>query len=173
MAFNRKAAPEIREMLPQDLKGAQVSTFHSYGRSVLAEQGTAPTVSMLATDDIAYLRAVKQIVQEMLHDPEQSRTILDLIGSMPAEYRSPFGFKDPTEYQQYVRDVKLRTLGGILVKSFEEFTIANFPTENGVEFQYKAAYEIDTATSQHWQYQPDFHIPSRNIYIEHFAINEQ
>ena len=32
LAFNRKAALEIRERLPQDLKGALVSTFHSYGR---------------------------------------------------------------------------------------------------------------------------------------------
>ena len=129
-------------------------------------------MSKLATDDIAYLRAVNGIVQEMLHDPELSRPVLDLIGSMPAEYRSPFDFKDPAEYQQYVRDVELRTLSGALVKSFEELTIANFLTENGVEFRYEAPYEIDTATSQYRQYQPDFHIPSRNIYIEHFAINE-
>ena len=172
LAFNRKAALEIRERLPQDLKGAQVSTFHSYGRGVIAEQGTAPTVSVLATDDIAYLRAVNQIVHEMLHDPELSKAVLDLTGCMPAEYRSPFDFEDPQEYEQYVRDVELRTLGGNLVKSFEELTIANFLTENGVEFQYEAPYEINTATSQYRHYQPDFHIPSRNIYIEHFAINE-
>ena len=173
LAFNRKAALEIRERLPQDLKETQVSTFHSYGRGVIAEQGTAPTVSVLATDDIAYPRAVNQIIQEMLHDPEISRAVLDLTGSMPAEYRSPFDFRNPQEYEQYVRDVELRTLSGILVRSFEELTIANFLTENGVEFQYEAPYETDTATSQHRQYQPDFHIPSRNIYIEHFAVNEQ
>ena len=172
LAFNRKAALEIRERLPQDLKETQVSTFHSYGRGVIAEQGTAPTVSVMATDDIAYLRAVNQIVQEMLHDPELSRAVLDLTGSMPAEYRSPFDFEDHAEYEQYVRDVELRTLSRILVRSFEELTIANFLTENGIEFQYEAPYEIDTATSQYRQYQPDFHIPSRNIYIEHFAINE-
>ena len=172
LAFNRKAALEIQERLPEDLKGAQVSTFHSYGRTVIASHGKTPTVSTLATDDISYLRAVNQIVQEMLHEPELLRTVLELVGSMPAEYRSPFEFKDPAEYEQYVRDVELRTLSGVLVKSFEELPIANFLTENGIEFKYEAPYEIDTATSKYRQYQPDFPIPSRNVYIEHLAVNE-
>jgi superfamily I DNA/RNA helicase len=35
MAFNRKAALEIPERLPQDLKEAQVSTFHSSAGNIL------------------------------------------------------------------------------------------------------------------------------------------
>ena len=172
LAFNRKAALEIRERMPSDLKGVNISTFHSYGRKVIAEQGVAPTISTLATDNLAYLRAMNEIVHEMLHDPDLSRTVLDL-GSMPAEYRSPFDFEDPSEYKQYVKDVELRTLRGHLVKSFEELTIANFLSENGIEFQYEAPYEVRTATNEYRQYQPDFHIPHQNIYIEHFAINER
>ena len=173
LAFNRKAALEIRERMPNDLKGVTVSTFHSFGLRTIADSRTAPTISKLATDDFAYLKAINEIVQEMLRDPNLSRITLDLISSMSAEYRSPFDFEDPAEYYQYVRDVELRTLGGDLVKSFEELTIANFLNENGVEFNYEAPYEIDTATSQHRQYQPDFHIPQKNIYIEHFAINKE
>ena len=37
LAFNRKVAGEIRERLPEDLAGVQVSTFHSFGRRVIAE----------------------------------------------------------------------------------------------------------------------------------------
>ena len=147
LAFNRKAALEIRERLPEGLKGVTVSTFHSFGLSVIADTGTAPTISKLATDDLAYLKAMNNIVQEMLHDPELSKTVLDLAGSMTAEYRSPFDFESAAEYEQYVRDVELRTPSGHLVRSFEELTIDNFLTENGVEFRYEAPYEVDTATA--------------------------
>ena len=56
LAFNRKAALEIRERLPEDLKGTQVSTFHSFALKVVASQGTAPTISKLAQDDFAYTK---------------------------------------------------------------------------------------------------------------------
>ncbi len=171
LAFNRKAALEVRERLPDDLKGCTISTFHSFGLGIIAAAAVAPTVSKLATDDFAYSQALDRIVQELLQDPGLSRSVMDLIGSMPAEYRSPFDFEDPAEYEQYVQDVELRTLSGDLVKSFEELTIANFLTENGVDFRYEAPYEVRTATGQYRQYQPDFHIPSRKIYIEHFAVN--
>ena len=48
LAFNGKAAEEIREHLPDDLAGAHVATFHASGRQVLAEAGAAPTMSKLA-----------------------------------------------------------------------------------------------------------------------------
>ena len=52
-------------------------------------------------------------------------------------------------------------------------TIANFLTEHGVEYQYEKSYQHRTATSQHRQYQPDFYLPGHDIYIEHFALDEQ
>ena len=50
LAFNRKAALEIRERLPEDLKGAHVSTFHSFALRVVASHGIAPTISKLAQE---------------------------------------------------------------------------------------------------------------------------
>ena len=38
LAFNRKAAEEIRERLPDDLAGAHVATFHAFGRRVIADR---------------------------------------------------------------------------------------------------------------------------------------
>ncbi|MDE2823657.1 MAG: hypothetical protein OXK79_09145, partial [Chloroflexota bacterium] len=51
--------------------------------------------------------------------------------------------------------------------------IANFLTEHGVEFRYEDRYETATATQRHRQYQPDFFLPGHDIYIEHFALDEQ
>ena len=37
LAFNRKAAAEIKERLPGDLSTAHVHTFHGFGRRVIAD----------------------------------------------------------------------------------------------------------------------------------------
>ena len=64
-----------------------------------------------------------------------------------APYKSAFDFDTPDEYEEYVRDVELRTLNGDLVKSFEELAIANFLTEHGIEFRYEEPYEMATGTT--------------------------
>ena len=64
LAFNRKAAEEIRERLPDDLAGAHVATFHAFGRHVLAEAGAAPTMSKLAEDEARLDRVVDGIHAE-------------------------------------------------------------------------------------------------------------
>ena len=173
LAFNRKAALEIRERLPDDLKGAHVSTFHSFALRVVASQEVAPTISKLAQDDFAYSKAIDGIMAGMMADPQKARLIIRMVSSFSKEYREPFDFETPAEYQQYLQDAELRTLNGELVKSFEELTVANFLATNGVRYTYEKPYEFLTATREHRQYQPDFHLPDHGIYIEHFALNEE
>ena len=171
LAFNNKAADEIRGRLKGDLSAAHVHTFHSFGYRVIAESESAPTISKLAEDGLALRRAVDAIIGELLNDPEQSKAVIDFIIYHHAPYKSAFDFDTPYEYDEYVRDIELRTLSGSLVKSFEELEIANYLTEHGVEFRYEAPYETATATQQHRQYQPDFYLPVHDIYIEHFALD--
>ena len=173
LAFNRKAAVEIRERLPADLSGADVSTFHAFGRRVIADSAVAPTISKLAEDDAAFAKAVDEILCELLTDPAQSQAVIDFIAYHQASYRSAFDFDTRAEYDEYIRNVELRTLSGDLVKSFEELVIANYLTEHGIGLRYEARYEESTATKQHRQYQPDFFLPGHGIYIEHFALDEE
>ena len=44
LAFNRDAAQEIRDRLPQDLQSANVLTFHAFGLHVIASHDKAPTI---------------------------------------------------------------------------------------------------------------------------------
>ena len=171
LAFNRKAADEIRGRLRDDLSGAHVHTFHSFGRRVIAESESAPSISKLAEDDLALKRAVDDIIGELLNDPDQSKAVIDFIVYHHAPYKSAFEFDTLDEYEEYVRGVELRTLSGNLVRSFEELEIANYLTEHGIEFRYEEPYETATATRQHRQYQPDFFLPDHGIYIEHFALD--
>ena len=173
LAYNRKAADEIRGRLKGNLSAAHVYTFHSFGSHVIAESEFAPTISKLAEDEMELKRAVDDIIGELLNDPEQSKAVIDFIVYHHASYRSAFEFDTHDEYEEYVRVVELRTLSGDLVKSFEELEIANYLTEHGVEFRYEESYEMPTATQRYRQYQPDFFLPGHDIYIEHFALDQE
>ena len=117
VAFNRKAALEIRERLPDDLKGTQVSTFHSFALRVVASRGAAPTVSKLAQDDFAYSKALDGILTRMKTAPKMAERIVRMVSSFSTEYREPFDFTNPAEYEEYIQDAELRTLNGELVKN--------------------------------------------------------
>ena len=173
VAYNSRAAAEIRDRLPVELASAAVSTFHAFGYRVITECGVVPTISELADDDYKLRRAIDAILDELLEDPQQSDTVIKFILYNRAPWRSAFDFNTQAEYEAYVHSVELRTLTGDKVKSFEELTIANYLTEHGVEFRYEASYRFPTATQQHRQYRPDFFLPTHNIYIEHFALDEQ
>ena len=173
LAFNRKAAEEIRQRLPDDLAGAHVATFHAFGRRVIADVEVAPTLSKLAEDEAMLTVVIDRILVDLVGDPRQSRVVADFITRHRADYRSQFEFDTPGQYYDYVRRSELRTLSGDLVKSFEELEIANFLTQNSVSFHYEQPYPVETATPWHRQYRPDFYLPDHDIYIEHFALDRQ
>ena len=172
LAYNRNAAEEIRNRLPVDLAETDVSTIHAFGHRVIAESDVAPSISKLASDARALEVALHGILEEFLRDPRMAGAVIEFLANGSAPYRSPFDFDSPPEYNEYVRNIELRTLSDDLVKSFEELEIANFLTANEVRFKYEGHYEHRTATPERRQYQPDFYLPDYGIYIEHFALDE-
>ena len=198
LAFNVKAAGEIRERPPDDLSGIHVFTFNAFGYEIIGKcEGKKLPVSKLAADDYKLKAAIDGIIREILQNPRQSQNCINFILSRLNRYHSPFDFKTFAEYEGYVRGKELRTLSGDLVKSLEELEIANFLTSNGVEFCYERTFEgpecshnkrsdearvrlchdcpYDTATTntERRQYQPDFFLPDYDVYIEHFALDEK
>ena len=173
LAFNVDAAREIRERLPEDFSHSQVSTFHSFAYHVVGQAtGEAPTVSKLATDDIAYQKAIDDMLTDMITSKEFANDVIGLVTSEYAEYRTPFEFSNEKEYREYVRTIEPRTFNSEQVKSQEEVALANFMATNGIAYEYEKPYKLPSATSQHHQYQPDFYLPDYDIYIEHFAVDE-
>ena len=173
IAYNRKAAEEVRERLSEDLRGAAVLTFHALGRRIIAEaEDASPSISKIASDGDASLRTFDGVLKSLLRDPDQAREVLEFIANHQASYRSAFSFKTPAEYDEYVPRVELRALSGDRVRSFEELLIANHLTEYGVRFRYERNYPVQTADRRHSQYRPDFYLPEYDIYIEHFALDE-
>ena len=173
LAFNKKTAAEIRERLPGHLRGVEVCTFHAFGRHVIAQStGKQPTVSRLAEDRVRLKNAVSKTLDEMLDSPRYQEMLLTLLAYHRNQYQSPFDFKSADEYFRYVYSIERRTLSGDLMRSLEEVQVANLLSLNGVEFEYEKPYQVDTASTRHRQYRPDFYLPKHDIYIEHFALDE-
>ena len=172
LAYNRKAASEISGRLPNNLSGINVSTFHGFGMSIISDAGNVkPTVSSLADDGSKLLAQLQEFLGEMVENPNESKLIADFLTYYVNAYKSPWNFETKDEYDAYVFDVELRTLNGELVKSFEELLIANFLARNSIEYEYESEYVHDTRTKSKRQYQPDFYLPNEQVYIEHFALD--
>ena len=172
LAFNVKARDEIKARLKGDLGGAEVQNFHQFGRSIVAACDVAPTLSKMATDDHVRRSTIDSILDDLSKDPEMSAVVASYLLYHSDPGLSPFDFETYEEYDAYCRSVELRTLSGDRVISYEELTIANYLTENGIDFNYELKYQFDTATRDRRQYQPDFYLPDYDIYIEHFALDE-
>ena len=173
LAFNRKAADEIRGRLEGDLSAAHVHTFHSFGHRVIADVEEAkPTVARFAGES-ELPRTIGDILNQLLDDPQQSDATAYFIASYHGAYESVFDFDTQDEYDAYIGSVELRTLSGARVKSFEELEIANYLTRHGVKFCYERPYPKRTQTREYHQYQPDFFLPDYNVYIEHHALDER
>ena len=70
-------------------------------------------------------------------------------------YKSEWDFKTKDEYYQHVEAHELRTLQGDLVKSFEEWEIANWLYLNGIAYEYEPDYEHDLPENTRTAYTPD------------------
>lgn len=173
LAFNVKAAEEIRERLPTDLSKTNVFNFHAFGNNIIGKsEGKKLPVSKLAEDDIKLSKAIDDILWQLIHDAHQSQVVINFILNHRNPLRSPFDFKEVSDYRRYINSIERRTLSGDLVRSHEELQIANYLTISGIRFTYEQPYAVDIATSQHGQYRPDFFLPDYYIYIEHFALDE-
>ena len=126
----------------------------------------------MASDPFALAKAIEGFLADLINDPDVGNVAIRLMANMPADYKAPFDFRNENEYQRYIKEVELRALSGDLVKSFEELEIANWLTQNGIPFRYERTYPENTRAQGYRQYQPDFWIPGHDIYIEHFALNE-
>jgi len=180
LAFATKAAGEMQER--QDARlGAwcatgtpTVKTFHALGLDIIRQvEGRSPSVSPLAEDEFRLSQFVDTEIDELSLEPDYRAALIRYCTTEQFPYRSHFDFASMKDYEEYVRTYELRTLAGELVKSFEEVAIANFLNSQGVGYEYERPYPIDTTDETHRGYSPDFYLPDYDVYIEHFALDQQ
>ena len=174
ISFARKARDEMYERgLEKINQELNVYTFHSLGLSILGQvEGKIPSLSELSTDKLKLVNAIDSFIEKR----SENKDFLVKLNAFFIFHNTPsvseFEFETKGEYIDYLKNNEIRSLNGDLVKSFEELDIANFLYLNGIKYAYETDYEISTADRIHRQYKPDFFIPERGIYIEHFGIDE-
>lgn len=181
LAFNKDAAAELRDRIkarlePLGLPADKVvaKTFHAFGLDVIgAATGKRPTVASWLESG-QDLEVLLELVDGLKDQDAAFRTHWDLFRVVFGQDLPKFG-KEQESPDSWDRERKTEgfwTLNGEVVKSRGEQLIANWLFYNGVQYQYESPYRIESADAQHRQYQPDFYLPDIDVYLEHWAVDE-
>lgn len=168
LSFTNASASEMSERIASETGHSIVaSTFHKLGLNIISQvDGVVPKITRIDT---------RKFVKEQLMLNMQSDKYLRLLNTYLLYNRvaakSEFDFKSQSEYDEYMALNPPTTVNNETVKSYGEMDIANFLTQNGIQYIYEHPYEIDTRTREFGQYRPDFYLPDYKIYIEYFGIN--
>lgn len=175
MCFARDAATEMTERINERC-GAPVDsrTFHSLAHTIIAQvEGNASSLAAHASDEAGYVALLREIILRAAKLADTATLLLDWFCDFYRPYKSDLDFNSLGEYYAYVKEQELRTLGGELVKSFEELEIANWLYRNGIAYEYEPDYEHPLPDSGRGTYTPDFRLTNSGVYIEHFGVRKQ
>jgi DNA helicase IV len=172
LAFNRKAADEIRERFTLKLQGSipHVMTFHA-----LAYALVHPEESIIFNEPNGgqnKSRVLQNVIDNHLRDPifyEDIRTL------MMAHFREDWerilsgGYdKSPEEMLRYRRSLPKEGIDGTYFKSFGEKLIGDFLFEHNIQYKYERNFWWDGIN-----YRPDFTIvtgDNQGVVIEYFGL---
>lgn len=169
LSFTNASASEMSQRINQETGcNIDASTFHKLGLNIITKvDGIVPKITQLK---------LRKFVKEQLLLNMESDAYLNLLSSYLLYNRvvskSEFDFKTQAEYDEYLQLNPPTTINNETVKSYGEMDIANFLTQNGIQYIYEIPYTVDTRTSEYGQYNPDFYLPNYDIYIEYFGINK-
>lgn len=169
LSFTNASASEMSQRINQETgRNIDASTFHKLGLNIITNvNGIVPKITQLK---------LRKFVKEQLLLNMESDAYLNLLSSYLLYNRvvskSEFDFKTQAEYDEYLQLNPPTTINNETVKSYGEMDIANFLTQNGIQYIYECPYTVDTRTSEYGQYNPEFYLPEYDIYIEYFGINK-
>jgi DNA helicase IV len=173
MAFNQKAAEELRERCRALGQEVDCSTFHSLGRRIVAEGfGRVGKVSELATDGTRLKQFVGRALEELAADPKHWPDIRKFFLFNYKPVIAELEIETREQYAHYIRTHELRALDGTLVKSRGELDIANYLYANRIPFEYEPAIMI-VRDGRKVPYVPDFYLPLTRTYIEYFGVDRE
>lgn len=168
LSFTNASANEMKDRIAKETGyNIAASTFHKLGLNIISEvNGVLPKITQLN-------------LRKFINDQLQLNMKSDKYFYLLSEYllynrvasKSEFAFSSEKEYEEYLRLNPPTTVKKEKVKSYGEMDIANFLTQNNINYIYEYPYEADTRTNIYAQYYPDFYLPDYKIYIEYFGID--
>ena len=146
-----------------------VSTFEDICQQILTESNTSITKITNAQ--------IRDFVKEQIRLNMQSNQsyMRDVCLHLLYDYITPkseFDFTSWDEYDDYLKLNPPVTIKGQRVRNYGEMEIANFLTENGIDYRYREMFTSDTTSSEYGQYHVSFYLPKYGVYIEYFGVDE-
>lgn len=173
LAFNRKAADEMRRRLEEELGDdiPHVMTFHALAHAIVH-----PEQELISDDKAAnhpkVSRQVRAVIDEYIETDANEKFVHDLMLSyfrddIQADENDETSLT-PSEEIRRLRELPMESLDGKYVKSFGEKLIANTLFENGIEYRYEFLHKWNGAN-----YRPDFTINGGDarVVIEYFGLS--
>ncbi|WP_317933565.1 UvrD-helicase domain-containing protein [Halioxenophilus sp. WMMB6] len=173
LAFNRKAAEEIKERLEKYFGGSipHVMTFHALAYAIVHPE-EALLYDDPASNSLAKSRSLQYVIDDFLRDPKYKDEIRLL---MLEHFRSDWerivsggydlGKSELIEYRRSLPNVSLR---GEYLKSHGEKLIADFLFEHDIPYKYERNYWWNGVN-----YRPDFTIflsSESGLIVEYFGL---
>ena len=185
LTYTRKAAAELRDRM--GIEGITASTFHKHAIDTMGRlTGSRPTIvdesvmrnifDDLIDNDKDFLAASNKYFTDLMNlakDDHHYRT-----ASAHAAGMQKYGLRSPYKDGAGQRRI---------MKSKQEVQISIILTHLGVDYRYEEDYIVNTSSSSHRKYKPDFTIHYRVqtqdaygriiyvnkvLYYEHFGIDE-
>jgi len=176
LAFGRDAASEMAARI-KERAGVEVDSmsFHALGNGIIrAVEGKGPALANHASDDVKFQELLRDILlNEVASTPKLGTLLLNWFSEFYWPYKSEWDFKKQDSYFQWIEAHELRTLNGDLVRSFEEWEIANWLYRNGIAHEYEPLYDGPLPPDASGPYRPDFRLTESGIYIEHFGVRKE
>lgn len=183
ISFTNKSATTLAERIGN--AGVKPRTFHKFGKDVICTvDGKQPSLY----DDSQFPEFIRATFRQRMQASVYAEQVTTYFLNHLKPSKPPEDFKTQGEYIQHLKDYNFRpyklvswgkngkiTYNRQVVKSVEECRIANFLFVNGIEYEYEAPYQFETASRQHAQWKPDFTIKAagKTIYLEHFGVNRK
>ena len=172
IAYQRKATEEVRKRLLDryDLTQVHVTTFHKLGKDILARAGRNIGVGEIVNDNLKH-RMMDKITRDAIGDDDVFRLFLRYMKTVHDEEKEQSNQREkarPNEVVKYALQRDYHALDNTRVNSRAEKEILDFFLANKINNDaIRVEYEPRVGG-----FRPDFYLPQLDIYIEHWALNE-
>ncbi|VVB51191.1 ATP-dependent DNA helicase Rep [uncultured archaeon] len=185
LAYQTKAANDIKERLKKrfGIDDVKVKTFHSLGFEILNTAAVKPKLKFNSNNfDFEYTDFITSLYKKEEKDFSFKEKILQYLLSLGNQerLRTESDYETKDEWYNYLKNLSYVALNGTKVKSEGERIILNFFLSHKINGKYiQVRYEYPSywmnyhdKNGQLKTPKPDFFLPEYDLYIEHWALNE-